>query len=117
MIRLKRLKAIFTRKRVLYTQLTDHTRYQIVDGKIRAYGYYVYGCHPLDGGMDYYEVFKYFITKPHPLATDADQYDYVEYYPGDESFGVWAWCCNTEGHVKHVIEQKNLEGLTITEDN
>ena len=56
----------------------------------------------VDNEYDYYvEVFKIRTHK-------ADRYhdDEYEVYPGDESFGVWAWCCSNRKSLKKIMNRE-----------
>ena len=48
----------------------------------------------------YYEVFKIKVNKPNKYVDDE-----YEPYPGDESFGVWAWCCSNKKSLEKVLKK------------
>lgn len=53
-----------------------------------------------DGEVNrWYEVFKHVVR---PIDKFHD--DEYEYYPNDESFGSWAWCCSNEACLKKVLK-------------
>ena len=48
----------------------------------------------------YYEVFRIKISKPNDFVNDE-----YERYPGDESFGDWAYCCSNRKSLEKVLKK------------
>ena len=82
-----RLKECFLKRGKRYTQVyrNDDMALYLVDNK---YDYHV-------------EVFKIRTHK-------ADKYhdDEYERYPGDESFGDWAWCCSNKKSLEKIMNRE-----------
>ena len=49
----------------------------------------------------YYEVFRIKISKPNDFVNDE-----YERYPGDESFGDWAWCCSNRKSLEKIMNRE-----------
>ena len=82
-----RLKECFMKRDNKYTQVyrNDDMALYLVDNE--------HGC--------YYEVFRIRMHK-------ADKYHNDEYerYPGDESFGDWAWCCSNRKSLEKIMNRE-----------
>ena len=82
-----RLKECFVKRSNRYTQVyrNDDMALYLVNNE--------HGC--------YAEVFKIRMHK-------ADRYHNDEYerYPGDESFGDWAWCCSNRKSLEKIMKRE-----------
>lgn len=55
-----------------------------------------------DGGCcEFTEVFRIKVRKPNQYHPES-----FEFYPVDESFGGWAWCCSTLPSLKKILTMK-----------
>lgn len=104
-MKLRELQKEFTRKGVKYTQIIKSINNVLTDsGEEKKDGFFLYKCKNIEHGNEYYELFRYKVAKPHPH--DSGDWDMVEVYPGDEQFGVWAWCCSTKGTVVKTLKSE-----------
>lgn len=104
-MKIRELQKEFKKRGILFTQIEKKAKHTIdADGDIKTSGYCIYRCSSLHYDDVYYEIFKYRLAKPHPY--DKGDWDMVEVYPGDEQFGVWAWCCSTIEGVKKTMKDK-----------
>lgn len=104
-MKLRELQREFEKKGVKYTQI-DKKVYPVEgkNGEEKKDGYFLYKCENVEQEYKYYELFRYRIAKPHPY--DAGDWDMVEVYPGDEQFGLWAWCFSTQISVVKKMESE-----------
>ena len=105
MVKIKHLPKEFTRRGVRFTQIEKVVK-EITDnvGNTQTEGYFIYKCNPLNYQYEYFEVFRYRLVKPHPLS--GEDYDLMEYYPSDEMFGIYAWCCSNEDSLQKIMREK-----------
>ena len=82
-----RLKECFMKRGKSYTQVyrNDDMALYLVDNEHERY----------------YEVFRIKVNKPNKYVNDE-----YEKYPGDESFGDWAWCCSTRKSLEKIMNRE-----------
>ena len=81
-----RLKECFVKRGKRYTQVHRNDDMAL---------YFVNNKHEC-----YYEVFRIRVEKPNNFVNDE-----YERYPGDECFGIWAWCCSNEKSLEKVLKK------------
>ena len=55
-----------------------------------------------DGVVQFAEIFRVRVHQPDPYHYNES----YEMYPGDESFGEWAWCCSTLPSLEKILTMK-----------
>lgn len=93
---IKKLQKNFEKKGVNYRRL------------YRKDGFMIYICTDIEFGYSYFEVFEKRMAKPHPLS--GKDYDYVELYPTDNSFGLWAYTCKTADELVQIVRNHYDKG-------